>query len=67
MIFIVAVPMVVGPVLGDMACRNAAATYPNEFGVETIVPSKNMFFVAGIVCLPEGICKPQTRTERTAI
>jgi hypothetical protein len=51
MIFIVAVPMVVGPVLGDMACRNAAATYPNEFGVETIVPSKNMFFVAGIVCL----------------
>ncbi len=29
----------------------AAATYPNEFGVETVVPSKNMFFVAGTVCL----------------
>ena len=50
MIFVVLIPMVIGPVLGDMACRNAAATYPNEFGVETIVPSKNMFFVAAVVC-----------------
>ena len=50
MIFVVLIPMVVGPVLGDLACRTVAATYPNEFGVETIVPSKEMFFVAGIVC-----------------
>lgn len=50
MIFVVLIPMVVGPVLGDMACRNAAATYTNEFGAQTIVPSKEMFFVAGIVC-----------------
>ena len=35
---------------GDFACRNAAATYPNEFGVETIVPSKGMFLVSAIVC-----------------
>ena len=50
MIFIVLIPMVVGPVLGDLACRNAAATYLNEFGVETIVPSKNMFLVAAVIC-----------------
>ncbi len=50
MIFVVLIPMVVGPVLGDLACRNAAATYPNEFGVETIVPAKDMFLVAAIVC-----------------
>lgn len=50
MIFTVLIPMVVGPVLGDIACRNAAATYLNEFGVETIVPAKSMFFVAAIVC-----------------
>ena len=50
MIFVVLIPMVVGPVLGDLACRNAAATYPNEFGVETIVPAKDMFLVAAVVC-----------------
>ena len=50
MIFIVLIPMVVGPVLGDLACRNAAATYLNEVGVETIVPSKVMFLVAAGVC-----------------
>jgi len=50
MIFVVLIPMVAGPVLGDIACRNAAATYPNEFGVETIVPSKIMFLVAAVVC-----------------
>ncbi|MBQ7639193.1 MAG: MFS transporter [Clostridia bacterium] len=50
MIFVVLIPMVAGPVLGDIACRNAAATYTNELGVETIVPSKEMFFVAGVVC-----------------
>ncbi len=50
MIFVVLIPMVVGPYLGDIACRTAAATYLNEFGVETIVPNKNMFLVAAIVC-----------------
>ena len=50
MIFTVMLPMVVGPALGDIACRKAAATYTNEFGTETIVPSANMFLVAAIVC-----------------
>lgn len=51
MIFVVLIPMVVGPVLGDMACRNSAVTYTNEYGVETLVPSSSMFLYAAIVAL----------------
>lgn len=51
MIFVVLIPMVVGPVLGDMACRNSAVKYTNEFGVETLVPSGSMFLYAAIVAV----------------
>ncbi len=49
MIFTVLIPMVLGPALGDMACRNSAVTYINEYGVDTIVPSSSMFVYAAIV------------------
>ena len=49
MIFVVLIPMVVGPVLGDLACRNSAITYTNEYNVETLVPSGRMFLYAAIV------------------
>jgi MFS family permease len=49
MIFVVLIPMVVGPLLGDMACRNSAVTYTNEYGVNTLVPSSSMFLYAAIV------------------
>lgn len=49
MIFTVLIPMVLGPYLGDLACRNSAVTYLNEYGVETIVPSKSMFVYAAVV------------------
>ncbi|MBQ3135964.1 MAG: MFS transporter [Clostridia bacterium] len=51
MIFTVLIPMVVGPVIGDMACRSAAQTIINEAGAEVIVPAKNMFLWAGVVCV----------------
>ena len=51
MIFVVLLPMVVGPVIGDIACRNAGATYTNEFGVETIVPDATMFIYSAIVAI----------------
>ena len=51
MIFTVLIPMVLGPALGDMACRNSAVTYVNEYGVDTIVPSSSMFIYAAIVSL----------------
>ncbi len=51
MIFVVLLPMVIGPALGDLACRNSAVTYANEYGVETIVPSQSMFLYAAIVAI----------------
>ncbi len=51
MIFTVLLPMVIGPVIGDMACQRAAQTIINEVGAEVIVPAKNMFLWAGIVCI----------------
>lgn len=49
MIFTVLIPMVAGPMLGDLACRNSAVTYMNEYGVSTIVPSQSMFLYAAII------------------
>ncbi len=49
MIFTVLIPMVLGPMLGDLACRNSAVTYLNEFGVETIVPSSSMFAYSAVI------------------
>lgn len=51
MIFAVMLPMVIGPVIGDKACQSAAQTIINEAGAEVIVPAKNMFLWAGIVCI----------------
>ena len=51
MIFTVLLPMVIGPVIGDWACQAAAQTIINEANAEVIVPAKNMFLWAGIVCI----------------
>ena len=51
MIFVVLIPMVAGPLLGDMASRNSAVTYTNEYGVKTLVPSSSMFLYAAIVAV----------------
>ncbi|MBO7178817.1 MAG: MFS transporter [Clostridia bacterium] len=51
MIFVVLIPMVVGPAIGDIACRNAGATYTNEYGVETIVPDATMFIYSAIIAI----------------
>lgn len=51
MIFAVLLPMVIGPVIGDMACRNAAQTIINEANAEVIVPAKDMFLWAGIISI----------------
>lgn len=49
MIFFVLIPMVVGPAIGDLACRSVGATYINEYGVETIVPDAKMFLYSAVV------------------
>ena len=51
MIFAVMLPMIVGPVIGDMACQHAAQTILNEVNAEVIVPAKDMFLWAGVVCI----------------
>ena len=51
MIFAVMLPMVIGPVIGDKACQSAAQTILNEANAEVIVPAKNMFLWAAIVCV----------------
>ena len=51
MIFVVLLPMIIGPVIGDKACQYAARTIINEVGAEVIVPAKNMFLWAGVVCI----------------
>jgi MFS family permease len=49
MIFFVLIPMVIGPAIGDIACRSAGASYTNEYGVETLVPDAKMFLYSAIV------------------
>ena len=51
MIFAVLLPMVIGPVIGDMACQAAAQTIINEANAEVIVPAKDMFLWAGLVSI----------------
>ena len=47
----VMLPMIIGPVIGDAACQHAAQTIINEVGAEVIVPAKDMFLWAGVVCI----------------
>ena len=51
MIFFVLIPMVVGPAIGDLACRNAGAVYTDEFGISKIVPDTTMFLYSAIIAL----------------
>jgi len=51
MIFAVLLPMVIGPYIGETACKYAAQTIINEANAEVIVPARDMFLWAGIVCI----------------
>lgn len=50
MIFTVLIPMVVGPAIGDIACRISNITIV-EYGVEKLVPSTSMFLFASVVAV----------------
>lgn len=50
MIFAVLIPMVVGPAIGDLACRINKLTII-EYGVEKQVPSTSMFLFAAVVAV----------------
>ncbi len=48
MIFVVLLPMIIGPAIGDIASRSSNITII-EYGVEKLVPSTSMFFWAAVV------------------
>ncbi len=50
MIFMVLIPMVVGPTLGNIATKNSNVTYI-ENGVEKVLPTETMFLYAAIVAI----------------
>lgn len=51
MIFMVLIPMVVGPKLATIAAKNSSITYINDLGAENALPSSMMFLIAGILSL----------------
>ncbi len=51
MIFAVLLPMIIGPFIGETACKYAAQTIINEANAEVIVPAKDMFLWASIVTI----------------
>ncbi len=50
MIFVVLIPMVVGPAIGDFACRNSTIDIVNEFG-EVIPLAKSMFLYSAAIAV----------------
>ena len=75
MIFFVLIPMVVGPAIGDYACRSAGATYTQENIIagekvitELAVPDAKMFLysaiVAALVFIPLIILKKQGTMDK---
>lgn len=50
MLFVVMLPMVIGPVIGKNAILSSGATYLDEYGTLQTVPTSAMFLYAGITC-----------------
>lgn len=52
MVFMVLIPMVVGPKLASLAARNSSITYINDVGAQNVLPSSMMFLIGGVL----GLC-----------
>lgn len=69
LIFLVMLPMVIGPKLGELSCYKSGAAYLDENGVSQIVPSSGMFLYAAVgalfvmiplfILLKKGVFKKQ--------
>ncbi|MBQ5969327.1 MAG: MFS transporter [Clostridia bacterium] len=51
MIFYVLLPMVIGPKLGELAALGSSVHYKDDYGVEQILPTSNMFLYAVAVAV----------------
>ena len=51
MIFVVLIPMVTGPFIGEVAYNNTANTYLNEYDIATKLPNEYIYIAAAVVLL----------------
>ena len=51
MIFVVLIPMIIGPLIGNALCLIGGTPYDNEFGQTVYPPNKWLFLVTGIIFL----------------
>ena len=51
MIFVVLIPMIIGPLIGNALCLIGGTPYENEYGQTVYPPNKWLFLVTGIVFL----------------
>ena len=51
MIFVVLIPMIIGPLIGDGLCKSMGDAYVNDLGATVYPPNKWLFLVTGIVFL----------------
>ena len=51
MIFVVLIPMIIGPLIGDGLCKSMGEAYVNDLGATVYPPNKWLFLVTGIVFL----------------
>ena len=51
MIFMVLIPMVIGPAIGNLVCRVSAVSYVNDYGVTMSAPGSIMFAAAAVVAV----------------
>ena len=51
MIFVVLIPMIIGPLIGDALCKTGGNPYLNEYGQTVYPPNNWLFLVTGIIFL----------------
>jgi len=51
MIFNVLIPMILGPAIGSFASKNSGVTYIDEYNIEQIAPTSDMFIFAAVVAV----------------
>lgn len=68
MVFVVALPMCIGPFIGDALNQQTGAIYTNEYGVESAMPSQYGYLVGlvllALIVVPYFFLRRRTRYDR---
>ena len=51
LVFVVLIPMLIGPTLGELAIRGSTVSFVNQYNETVAVPNVGIFIMAGIVAL----------------